>query len=196
MTKNLTFAPSFYLRKLLINPMKKLFLLLFFLSNVIVGQAQNQMQKNAIESFIIDYNNNNFEKIFQSFSSKMQNAHIYTSSLSWKGEWDEWRSVIPFHTFRGKKSLSSFTAMKALARLFAACKMSPWWRSRRQNLGQSQGIIRLHCHPLRRGPRLKTQEYGIIFVTEIYQRFRLIDPGVPEHNIMWVYGIFACFMVG
>lgn len=54
--------------------MKKLFLLLFFLSNVIVGQAQNQMQKNAIESFIIDYNNNNFEKIFQSFSSKMQNA--------------------------------------------------------------------------------------------------------------------------
>jgi len=54
--------------------MKKIFVLLFFLSNIAVGLAQNQMQQNAIQSFTVNYNNNDFEKIYASFSEKMKKA--------------------------------------------------------------------------------------------------------------------------
>ncbi len=54
--------------------MKKIFVLLFFLGNVIVGLAQNQMQQNAIKSFTVNYNNNDFEKIYDSFSTGMKKA--------------------------------------------------------------------------------------------------------------------------
>ena len=54
--------------------MKKIFVLLFFLSNIVVGLAQNQIQQNAITSFTINYNNNDFEKIYASFSAKMKKA--------------------------------------------------------------------------------------------------------------------------
>ncbi len=54
--------------------MKKIFVLLFFLGNIVVGLAQNQMQQNAITSFTINYNNNDFEKIYASFSAKMKKA--------------------------------------------------------------------------------------------------------------------------
>jgi len=33
------------------------------------------MQKNAIENFTIQYNNNDFDKIYESFSPKMQSAY-------------------------------------------------------------------------------------------------------------------------
>ncbi|MBK8599848.1 MAG: DUF3887 domain-containing protein [Flavobacterium sp.] len=45
-----------------------------FLGNIVVGLAQNQMQQNAITSFTINYNNNDFEKIYASFSAKMKKA--------------------------------------------------------------------------------------------------------------------------
>lgn len=54
--------------------MKKIFVLLFFLGNIVVGLAQNQMQQNAIKSFTVYYNNNDFEKIYASFSAKMKNV--------------------------------------------------------------------------------------------------------------------------
>ena len=54
--------------------MKKFFVLLFFLGNIVVGSAQNQMQQNAIKSFSVNYNNNDFEKIYASFSTRMKNA--------------------------------------------------------------------------------------------------------------------------
>jgi hypothetical protein len=54
--------------------MKKIFVLLFFLGNIVVGLAQNQMQQYAITSFTINYNNNDFEKIYASFSEKMKKA--------------------------------------------------------------------------------------------------------------------------
>ena len=55
--------------------MKKILLLLFLLVNLNIGFAQNQMQKNAIESFSLHYNNNDFEQIYQSFSAKMKSVH-------------------------------------------------------------------------------------------------------------------------
>ena len=55
--------------------MKKILLLLFLLVNLNMGFAQNQMQKNAIESFSLHYNNNDFEQIYQSFSAKMKSVH-------------------------------------------------------------------------------------------------------------------------
>lgn len=55
--------------------MKKIFLLCFLLVNLNIGFAQNQMQQNAIKSFTIHYNNNDFEQIYQTFSSKMKSAH-------------------------------------------------------------------------------------------------------------------------
>ena len=54
--------------------MKKIFAFLFFLGNMVVGLAQNQMQQNAIQSFTVNYNNNDFEKIYASFSAKMKKA--------------------------------------------------------------------------------------------------------------------------
>lgn len=36
--------------------------------------AQNEIHKNATDSFIINYNNNDFEMIFNSFSTTMQNS--------------------------------------------------------------------------------------------------------------------------
>jgi len=54
--------------------MKKIFVLLFFLGNIVVGLAQNQMQQNAIKSFTENYNNNDFEKIYASFSTRMKKA--------------------------------------------------------------------------------------------------------------------------
>jgi hypothetical protein len=55
--------------------MKKVFLLLFLLGNFNIGFAQNQMQKDAIKSFSLHYNNNDFEQIYQSFSAKMKSVH-------------------------------------------------------------------------------------------------------------------------
>ena len=54
--------------------MKKLFLLSLLLVSINVCFAQNQMQKNAIQSFSVNFNNNDFEKIYASFSAKMKNA--------------------------------------------------------------------------------------------------------------------------
>lgn len=54
--------------------MKKIFLLLIFLTGLMVS-AQNPMQQQAIQVFQSDYNNNDFEKIYQSFSVKMQQTH-------------------------------------------------------------------------------------------------------------------------
>ena len=54
--------------------MKKIFVLLFFVGNTLIGLAQNQMQQNAIKSFTVNYNNNDFEKIYASFSTRMKNA--------------------------------------------------------------------------------------------------------------------------
>lgn len=36
--------------------------------------AQNEIHKKVTDSFILNYNNNDFELIFNSFSSKMQNS--------------------------------------------------------------------------------------------------------------------------
>ena len=54
--------------------MKNIFVLLVFFGNMVVGLAQNQMQQNAIASFTANYNNNDFEKIYASFSVKMKKA--------------------------------------------------------------------------------------------------------------------------
>ena len=54
--------------------MKKIFVLLFFLGNILFGLAQNQMQQNAIKSFTVNYNDSDFELIYASFSAKMKKA--------------------------------------------------------------------------------------------------------------------------
>ena len=54
--------------------MKKIFVLLVLFGNMVVGLAQNQMQQNAITSFTANYNNNDFEKIYASFSVRMKKA--------------------------------------------------------------------------------------------------------------------------
>ena len=42
--------------------------------NIIVSSAQNEIHKKVTDSFILNYNNNDFEMIFNSFSTKMQNS--------------------------------------------------------------------------------------------------------------------------
>lgn len=53
--------------------MKKGLLILFFLATSICF-SQSQMHKSVTNNFIQNFNNNDFEKIIQSFSEKMQNA--------------------------------------------------------------------------------------------------------------------------
>lgn len=55
--------------------MKKIVFLLLLVLLFINASAQSEIHKNVVDTFIIDFNNNNFEKIFQSFSPKMQKAH-------------------------------------------------------------------------------------------------------------------------
>jgi|GEM_PF-3122070 len=58
--------------------MKKASLLVLLLINTAASFAQLDMHKNAIDTFLVNYNNNDFEKIYQSFSTKMQHAHSRT----------------------------------------------------------------------------------------------------------------------
>lgn len=53
--------------------MKKILLLFVLLIGFSVS-GQNQMQRHAIQTFQSDYNHNDFEKIYQSFSIKMKQA--------------------------------------------------------------------------------------------------------------------------
>ncbi|NHM06283.1 DUF3887 domain-containing protein [Flavobacterium sp. CYK-4] len=54
--------------------MKKILLLLFVLLTGLFVLGQNPMQQQAIQTFQSDYNNNDFQKIYQSFSAKMKQA--------------------------------------------------------------------------------------------------------------------------
>ena len=54
--------------------MKKVcfFIILWF--TITTSFAQNEIHKKVTDSFILNYNNNDFEMIFNSFSTKMQNS--------------------------------------------------------------------------------------------------------------------------
>lgn len=47
---------------------------MIFCFNITVSSAQNEIHKKVTDSFILNYNNNDFEMIFNSFSTKMQNS--------------------------------------------------------------------------------------------------------------------------
>ncbi len=53
--------------------MKKMILLLFVLAGTAVF-AQNEVHKKAVDVFIMDFNNGDFEHIYQTFSPEMKNA--------------------------------------------------------------------------------------------------------------------------
>jgi len=55
--------------------MKKVVILLLFMMPFTNVSAQNERHSNVVETFVKDFNVNDFEKIFQSFSPKMQRAH-------------------------------------------------------------------------------------------------------------------------
>lgn len=52
---------------------KIIFSLLFLICSTTLS-AQNEIHKNAVTNFSLNYNDNDFEKIYQSFSTKMKNA--------------------------------------------------------------------------------------------------------------------------
>lgn len=52
--------------------MKKLFILLFLLSNSTFLFAQNEIHQKTIDTFISNFNQENFEAIFNQYSAKMQ----------------------------------------------------------------------------------------------------------------------------
>ena len=54
--------------------MKKIFCVLLFILNVPTVSSQNEIHKKAVENFIIQFNNNDFEGIYQSFSPSMQKS--------------------------------------------------------------------------------------------------------------------------
>lgn len=54
--------------------MKKIFFLIILWLNVTTSFAQNEIHKKVTDTFIQNYNNNNFDMIFNSFSTKMQNS--------------------------------------------------------------------------------------------------------------------------
>ena len=55
--------------------MKKVVILLLLMMPFTNVSAQNERHSNVVETFVKDFNDNDFEKIFQSFSPKMQRAH-------------------------------------------------------------------------------------------------------------------------
>jgi hypothetical protein len=55
--------------------MKKIFILLLFMIPFTKVLAQNENHTKVVETFVKDFNANDFEKIFQSFSPKLQRAH-------------------------------------------------------------------------------------------------------------------------
>jgi type II secretory pathway component PulL len=55
--------------------MKKVVILLLLMMPFTNVSAQNERHSNVVETFVKDFNVNDFEKIFQSFSPKMQRAH-------------------------------------------------------------------------------------------------------------------------
>ena len=52
--------------------MNKFFILLFLLSNFTFGFAQNDIHQKTIDTFISNFNEENFEAIFKQYSAKMQ----------------------------------------------------------------------------------------------------------------------------
>ena len=52
--------------------MNKFFILLFLLSNFTFGFAQNDIHQKTIDTFISNFNEENFEAIFNQYSAKMQ----------------------------------------------------------------------------------------------------------------------------
>ena len=52
-------------------PMKKVILLLFFINATF---AQNETHQNVVNTFIMDFNVHDYEKIYQSFSPKLQKS--------------------------------------------------------------------------------------------------------------------------
>lgn len=55
--------------------MKKVVILLLFMMPFTNVSAQNEKHTNVVDTFVKDFNDNDFEKRFQSFSPKMQRAH-------------------------------------------------------------------------------------------------------------------------
>lgn len=54
--------------------MKKTFIALLLLVNLSFIFAQNEKHTKAVDTFILNFNNNNYEEIYQSFSPRMQSA--------------------------------------------------------------------------------------------------------------------------
>lgn len=54
--------------------MKKIFNVLFLVFNVSLVFTQNEKHIKAVDTFIMNFNNNNYEEIYQSFSPRMQSA--------------------------------------------------------------------------------------------------------------------------
>ena len=52
--------------------MKSIVLLLLFFTNASLGQ--NETHQKVVNTFIMDFNSNNYDKIYQSFSPKLQKA--------------------------------------------------------------------------------------------------------------------------
>lgn len=52
--------------------MNKFFIVLFLLSNFTFGFAQNDIHQKTIDTFISNFNEENFEAIFNQYSAKMQ----------------------------------------------------------------------------------------------------------------------------
>jgi hypothetical protein len=52
--------------------MKRLFILLFLLNNLTFGFAQNEIHQKTIDTFISNFNQENFEAIFNQYSAKMK----------------------------------------------------------------------------------------------------------------------------
>lgn len=58
--------------------MKKLVPILFFILSLSAVSAQNEVHKKAVENFILQLNNNDFEGIYNSFSPTMQQSRTKT----------------------------------------------------------------------------------------------------------------------
>ena len=54
--------------------MKKIFTLFVLVVNLSFIWAQNENHNKTVDTFIMNFNNNNYEEIYQSFSPRMQNA--------------------------------------------------------------------------------------------------------------------------
>ncbi|WP_298155631.1 DUF3887 domain-containing protein [Flavobacterium sp.] len=62
--------------------MKTGFLLLFLLTSGLKGFSQSTVHKNAVDVFLLRYNENDFNGIYESFSTKMREAHTKEYYLS------------------------------------------------------------------------------------------------------------------